>query len=82
MAIIQNRYLRAVAGAYNATPVEVLHAETMMLPIQEHLQAKAQSVSSQKKGSSRVHQETVQTSCGQKVRKRGPNPFPAQKKTT
>lgn len=35
LAVIQNRCLRAVAGAYKATPIEVLHAETMIMPVQE-----------------------------------------------
>lgn len=46
MAIIQNRCLQVVAGVYKTAPIEVLHAKTMMLPIQKHLellQARAQS---------------------------------------
>lgn len=44
MAVIQNRCLRVVSGGYKGTPIEVLHAETMVPPIQEYLdqlQAKA-----------------------------------------
>lgn len=43
--VVQNRYLRIVAGAYKATPIDVLQAEMMMPPMQKHLdqlQAKAQ----------------------------------------
>lgn len=32
-----NRRLRVVAGAYKTTPAEVLHVETMVLPMQQHL---------------------------------------------
>lgn len=37
LAIIQNRCLKVVAGAYKATLIEVLHAKTMIPPMQEHL---------------------------------------------
>ena len=30
LAIIQNKGLRVAAGAYRATPIELLHAETMV----------------------------------------------------
>lgn len=46
MVILQIKCLRIMAGAYKATPVEVLHAETLIPPMQEHLdqlQAKARS---------------------------------------
>lgn len=46
LGIIQNKCLRVVSGAYRATPVEVLHAETATLPMQEYLdllQIKARS---------------------------------------
>lgn len=46
LEIMQNRCLRIVAGAYKATPIEVLQAETMLPPMQVHLdqlQAKARS---------------------------------------
>lgn len=36
-AVIQNKCLRVIAGAFRAIPVEVLHAETMMPPVQLHL---------------------------------------------
>lgn len=37
MAVIQNRCLSLVSGVYKATPIEVLHAETMVPLIQEYL---------------------------------------------
>lgn len=35
--VIQNKCLRAIAGAYRATPIEVLQAETLIPPMKEHL---------------------------------------------
>lgn len=37
LAVIQKKCLRVVAGAYRATPIEVLHAEAMVPPMKEHL---------------------------------------------
>ena len=37
LAVIQNRSLRTVAGAYRATPIAVLEAETHIPPITVHL---------------------------------------------
>lgn len=44
LAVIQNKCLQTVAGAYKTIPIKVLHAKTMVLPMQEYLdelQAKA-----------------------------------------
>lgn len=44
LAVIQKKCLRVVAGAYKATPIDVLEMETMIPPMQEYfnfLQAKA-----------------------------------------
>lgn len=35
LGVIQNRYLRIVAGVYKATSIEVLRAENMMSPVKE-----------------------------------------------
>lgn len=46
LGVIQNKCLRVVVGAYRAIPVEVPHAETATLPMQEYLdllQIKARS---------------------------------------
>ena len=37
LTVIQNRCLRVVAEAYKAVLIEVLHAETMIPPMQEYL---------------------------------------------
>ena len=37
LEVVQNRCLRIVAGAYKATPIEILQAKTMMPPMQVHL---------------------------------------------
>ena len=45
LAILQNKCLRTIAGAFKATPISVLEAETFIAPIDIHLdqlQAKAQ----------------------------------------
>lgn len=38
MAVIQRKCLRAATVDYRATPVEVLHAETIIPPMQENLE--------------------------------------------
>lgn len=38
LAVVQNKCLRLVAGAYKATPIDVLHAETIVPPVREHLE--------------------------------------------
>ena len=46
LEIVQNKCLRVVAGAYRATPIEVLQAETFICPLTQHLdhlQAKGRS---------------------------------------
>lgn len=63
LAVIQNGCLRAIAGAYKTTPIEALHAETMMMPMQEQpdmLQTKARLSQDWRAGS--VYRETKQTS--------------------
>lgn len=37
MEELRNKCLRAIVGAYKATPVEVLQAETLKPPMKEHL---------------------------------------------
>lgn len=39
LAVVQNRCLRVIVGVYKATPIDVLHAETMMPPIRKYLEA-------------------------------------------
>ena len=46
LEVIQNKCLRVIAGAYKATPIEVLQAETHIPPLTQHLdrlQAKMRS---------------------------------------
>lgn len=72
LAIIQNRCLRVVAGAYKATPIEVLRAETMMPPMQEYLdllQAKARSRLKDGGQTAFIKKQSKQVAA--KLRKRG-----------
>lgn len=37
LAVLQNKCLRTIAGAFKATPISVLEAETFIAPIGIHL---------------------------------------------
>lgn len=77
MAAIHNRCLLVVAGAYKETPVEVLHIETMTLPIQEHLeilQAKARSCLKTGGQAAFIRRQCKQVAA--KLRKRGVSTLP------
>lgn len=49
MEVMQNKCLRTIAGAYRATPVEVLQAETLIPPIKEYLNQRQASARSRLK---------------------------------
>lgn len=40
LAIKQIKCLKVMAGAYKATPIEVLHAETLMPPMEQYFDEK------------------------------------------